>query len=389
MVISTVLHRHFRAERAISGDGSTYWVVVNESFELHIEACAYLAGLRGADRAYNTERTYAGRIALYLSHCAANGVDWTRPSLAQLMAMMRWLVDEPLAPRGRRADPVPRFRSKGTANAIMGTVGEFLSWCALQGWVPASVVSQLVQPKFLRYTPPGFDPGEDGQHRTVQARRIKYRVAVPGYEWLSDEQIAKVIGCTTHARDRFLVSLLAVTGMRIGEALGLRREDMHFLPDSSSLGCRIEGPHVHVRRRLNSNGAYAKSRQSRWIPVEAETVALYADYRYERDEIPEAAGCDMVFVNLFRAPLGEPMKYASTYELFKRLAKRAGFAARPHMFRHSAITRWVRSGVPRDVAQNMAGHASPQSMDPYTHATDQDKRDAVEMVAAKRKEASA
>ncbi|CAL9465180.1 Tyrosine recombinase XerC [Streptomyces sp. enrichment culture] len=388
MAVSAVLHRHFRAERAISADGSTFWGVVNDSFELHIEACAYLAGLRGADRAYNTERTYASRIALYLSYCAANGVDWTHPSLAQLMAMMRWLVDEPLPPRGRRPDPVPRFRSKGTANAITGTVGEFLSWCALQGWVPASVVSQLVQPKFLRYTPPGFDPGEDGQHRTVQARRIKYRVAVPGYEWLSDEQITKVIECTTHARDRFLVSLLAATGMRIGETLGLRREDMHFLPDSSSLGCRIEGPHVHVRRRSNSNNAYAKSRQSRWIPVEPDTVALYADYRYERDEIPEAAGCDMVFVNLFRAPLGEPMKYASTYELFKRLAKRTGFDARPHMLRHSAITRWVRSGVPRDVAQNMAGHVSPQSMDPYTHATDQDKRDAVEMVAAKRKEAS-
>ncbi|MFF9811108.1 hypothetical protein ACF1G5_39535 [Streptomyces coeruleorubidus] len=65
---------------------------------------------------------------------------------------------------------------------------------------------------------------------------------------------------------------------------------MHFLPDSSSLGCRIEGPHVHVRRRSNSS-AYAKSRQSRWIPVEAETVALYADYRYERNETPEVASC--------------------------------------------------------------------------------------------------
>ncbi|MCI3932101.1 tyrosine-type recombinase/integrase [Streptomyces sp. AN091965] len=389
MGTTVALRRHFRSERAIAADETTYWVVVNESFELHVEACAYLAGLRGADRAYNTERTYAGRIALYLSYCAEVGMDWTRPSLAQLMAMMRWLIDEPLPPRGRRPDPEPRFRSKETANAIMGTVGEFLSWSALQGWVPASVVSQLVQPKFLHFAPPGFDPGEDGQHRAIQARRIKFRVAVRGYEWLSDEQITQVIDCTTHARDRFLVSLLAVAGVRIGEALGLRREDMHFLPDSTALGCRIEGPHIHVRRRLNSNGAFAKSAQPRWIPVEADTVALYADYRYERDEVSEAAGCDMVFVNLFHAPLGEPMKYPSTYELFKRLAKRAGFTARPHMFRHSAITRWVRSGVPRDVAQNMAGHAAPQSMDPYTHATDQDKRDAVKMVAAKRREARA
>lgn len=385
--MSAVLYRRFRAERAISGDGSTYWVVVDEAFELHIEACACLAGLKSDDRAYNTQRTYAGRIALYLSYCAENAVDWTCPSLAQLMAMMLWLVDEPLPPKGRRPNPEPRFRDKRTANAIMGTVGEFLTWCALQGWVPASVVSQLVEPKFLHYTPPGFDAGEDGQHRTVQARRIKYRVAVPGYEWLSDDEIHKIVDCTTHARDRFLVSLLAVTGMRIGEGLGLRREDMHFLPDSTLLGCRVAGPHVHVRCRLNSNNAYAKSRHPRWIPVEAETVELYAAYRYEREAAAEAEGCDMVFVNLFRAPLGEPMKYPSTYELFKRLAARAGFRARPHMLRHSAITRWLRSGVPRDVAQDMAGHLSPQSMDPSTHATDQDKRDAVKLVAAKRKEA--
>lgn len=32
----------------------------------------------------------------------------------------------------------------------------------------------------------------------------------------------------------------------------------------------------------------------------------------------------MVFVDLFRAPLGESMKYSNTYELFQRLAKRAG-----------------------------------------------------------------
>ncbi|MEU9606349.1 tyrosine-type recombinase/integrase [Streptomyces sp. NPDC048057] len=358
---------------------------MNESFELHVEGCAYLAGLRGAGRSYNTERTYSGRIALYLSYCAEKGIDWSCPSFSQLLAMMRWLVDEPLPSRRRRPGGEPRYRSEGTANAIMGTIGEFLAWCSLQGWVPPTIVSQLVQPKFLRFTPPGFDAGEEGQHLTVQARTIKYRVAVPGYEWLSDEEIGHLLDLTAHARDRFLIALLAVTGMRIGEALGLRREDMHFLPDSSSLGCKVAGPHVHVRRRRNTNGAYAKSPFPRWIPVAADTVALYADYQYERDAVEAAADCDMVFVNLFRAPLGEAMKYPSTYELFTRLARRAGFHARPHMLRHSAITRWIREGTDRDVVQNMAGHQSPHSMDRYTHATDQELRDAVEKMAALKK----
>lgn len=77
-------------------------------------------------------KTYAGRIALYVSYCQGHGVDWSRPSLAQLMAMLRWLVDEPMPARSRRPGARVRYRSEGTANAIMGTVGEFLSWCCLQ-----------------------------------------------------------------------------------------------------------------------------------------------------------------------------------------------------------------------------------------------------------------
>lgn len=175
---------------------------------------------------------------------------------------------------------------------------------------------------------------------------------------------------------------MAVTGIRIGEALGLRREDMHLLASSKLLGCTVAGPHIHIRRRQNANGALAKTRKPRWIPVGEDIGGLHAGYQWERDRVPEAADCDMVFVNLFAAPLGQPMKYPSTYELFQRLARKAGFPARPHMLRHSAITRWRREGKPDYLIMDMAGHVSRQSMDPYTHASDQEKRDAVSHVAA-------
>ncbi|WP_431904299.1 hypothetical protein [Nonomuraea sp. bgisy101] len=79
---------------------------------------------------------------------------------------------------------------------------------------------------------------------------------------------------------------------------------MHLLPDSRVLGCRHERPHVHVRRRLNGNGAFAKAGQPRAIPVESATIDLYAAYQYERDEVDEASSVDTVFVNLFHALLG-------------------------------------------------------------------------------------
>ncbi|MEV4009843.1 hypothetical protein AB0J35_05035 [Nonomuraea angiospora] len=84
--MSGALPRYYRPERAVAADESVSWVVVDEDLGLHAEACAYLAGVRGAGRAFNTEKTYAGRIALYLSYCQGYGVDWSSPSLAQLMA---------------------------------------------------------------------------------------------------------------------------------------------------------------------------------------------------------------------------------------------------------------------------------------------------------------
>jgi integrase/recombinase XerD len=41
------------------------------------------------------------------------------------------------------------------------------------------------------------------------ARTIRFRVAVPDYEWLSDEEIVVLPGLARHARDAFLIQLLA------------------------------------------------------------------------------------------------------------------------------------------------------------------------------------
>jgi hypothetical protein len=38
---------------------------------------------------------------------------------------------------------------------------------------------------------------------------------------------------------------------------GLRRCDIHLLPDSRVLGCEVPGRHLHVVRRDNPNGAWA------------------------------------------------------------------------------------------------------------------------------------
>ncbi|MFQ6144668.1 hypothetical protein ACLMNJ_16570 [Streptomyces seoulensis] len=87
----------FRAERATLAQNKTGWVIVgSDDYALHREGSLFLAGLRDAGRAYNTEKTYAGRAALYLSYCAFHHLEWAQVTVWQLARFLHWLVEEPL-----------------------------------------------------------------------------------------------------------------------------------------------------------------------------------------------------------------------------------------------------------------------------------------------------
>jgi integrase len=371
------MRQGFAAERAISPtDGSSSFVVVDDTFTLHHESGEYLASLRFRDRSVNTERVYAGRLALFLTYCAEHRLDWRCVTVDDLARFQRWLVTEPVQCRGRSREP--RLRSSKTANAILTSVCEFLRFASSRGWFPPELVQQISEPKYLRRGPAGYDFGEDDQFRIVRSRALRLAEIDNPPRSLTADQIAAVMRALSRVRDRLLVAVLAESGMRIGEALGLRREDMHFLASNNVLGCAVRGPHIHVRRRANANGSLAKSRFPRSIPVTPDVVDLYADYQFERSETPEVDRSDFVFVNLYKPPLGEPLRYHNAKKLFERLSATVGFTVTPHMFRHSAATRWLESDTPRDVVQALLGHVSPASMSVYFHPSDETMRAAVE-----------
>ena len=368
----------FRAERAVSPvDGSGLWVVLDPGFVMHREASDFLRALHGAGRSPHTIRVYAGRVACFLGWCASQGVEWSTISLPAL-ARFKYFAE---AVPGRGG----RLRSGATVNATLTAVCEFLRFCARTGLIEQAVAERLSEPRWLRFTPPGFEAGESGQFRTVRARALKARAQTPFPEALTSEQVDAVLACCRRPRELFLVILLLHTGLRIGEALGLRRCDMHLLPDSRALGCTVVGAHVHVRHRANPNGALAKSRFPRAVPASDAVLAGYADYQHERDGLAGGDGTDLVLVNLYHEPLGAPMTYWAVKGFFGRLARECGFPVRPHMLRHTAATSWVRAGTDLDVVQALLGHASLASTTVYLHARDEDKRRAVEAVAAGRR----
>ena len=92
-------------------------------------------------------------------------------------------------------------------------------------------------------------------------------------------------------------------GLRRSEVAGLRRSDVHLLLDSRPLGCDVARAHLHVVQRDNVNGAWAKSRRERAVPLDFLVVQAFDGYEFERLTVARAAESDFALVNLLREPV--------------------------------------------------------------------------------------
>ncbi|WP_405786817.1 site-specific integrase [Streptomyces sp. NBC_00029] len=199
----------------------------------------------------------------------------------------------------------------------------------------------------------------------------------------ADTELVAMFTACRNARDRLVVLLLGRVGLRRGQAAGLRRSDIHLLPDSRALGCDCPGAHLHVRRRENSNGAWSKSRRAWVAPLDFLTVSAFDLYYEERHRLLGPGGSDFLLVNLFRAPLGAPEAIG---ELFGRLGMRAGLARKvgPHMARRAFGSNVADAGGSPDEVQALLGQRSVDSSGPYRFPDPGRMRAAVERVPTPR-----
>ncbi|WP_160320813.1 tyrosine-type recombinase/integrase [Arthrobacter alpinus] len=262
----------------------------------------------------------------------------------------------------------------------MTAVVEFFKWAEAAAVVEPALSGLIYEP---RYIAAGVYGGEQGRIRQVKVPELQARshqeTASP--EWIEFPRArAVLLNLELVARDRFLVDLLFFTGLRIGEALALFRQDVHFLAENSGLGCRIRGPHIHVRSNEVLNGARAKT-GPRWVPVPDRVVFSYEDYLLDRRDILGLDSNPHVFVNLYRSSRGTAMSYAGVVDLFQRISVSVSSRIRPHMLRHTRATMWLRGiDTPRldlDTVRVLLGHASLEATSIYAHSRAEDLRAAV------------
>lgn len=359
-------------------NAGAYWSVIDDgTYETFALADQFLQYVRfGRGRAESTTRKYAEALALYLTYCARRGVEWTDPDLT---AFQMWLrVTPPLrrtAALTSRADSAIPVRGNNHINMISYAVAEMFKFAAAEGLWPADRLGTLFETAQVRVR--AGDRRDGPASLVVLCRRHRLRKLHRRRRDAPVDVVKALIGACRNSRDVFALTVLATTGLRRGEVLGLRLSDLHLLPASVMLGCQVEGPHLHVRPRENSNGARVKNGRPRTVPVSSALVHAYERYRTDRDACRQARDSDFVLVNLYREPLGEPIKLHALNELFVRLSRHVGVPVTPHMLRHTFGTEAAKA-TSLDVIAELLGHADLRSTQTYLHPNTQRLRDAIE-----------
>ncbi|WP_280491307.1 tyrosine-type recombinase/integrase [Nocardia asiatica] len=357
--------------------------------DLQVVGCAdeFLRHLRfGQDCAEGTVAAYASSVSLFLRWCQMTSRDW-RQAGAVLGSFILWLrfSPDPGSPEVLVGPGMEPVRSERRVNAVLTAVRGLLVFAVTMGEAPAQVMSQIYEvgdtrdlPVELRGEGVGGLPRAKARHRLSEPDTTVDRA--------TDKEAIELLRACRRARDRFILLLLARAGLRRGESVGLRRNDLHFVVDATVLGCEVPGAHLHVIRRTNPNGAWAKSRHVRTVPADWLLVQAYDQWWFERQGLQLPVDSDFVLVNISRGQLGEPMKPGALNELLERLSGRAGLSrvVHPHMLRHAFASNVLDAGGSIDEVQALLGHQSIRSTQIYSHPDYSRQRAAIERVPAAR-----
>jgi integrase len=183
---------------------------------------------------------------------------------------------------------------------------------------------------------------------------------------LNEEEVRLLISTTSGTRQHALWVLLATTGCRLGEALGLRWSDVDFEGSIVTI-CRA----LQAQRGVGLTFVEPKSARSRrTLPLPAETVSVLAEHRRDRDTDRQQAGDQWQETDLvFTTPIGGPRNPRNLTAPFHIALRRAGLPrVRIHDLRHSAATHLLTKGVHPKVVQDLLGHSTIAiTLDTYSH----------------------
>ena len=334
------------------------YILLDKNFDVVEPVKGYIKYLDNTGKAPNTIKTYCYHLKLFYEFMSQRGIGLEELKFEEMANFVGWLRNPTGDVKVIDLQPKKAKREETSVNAILNAVTGFLEYLNRTGDFKIIDMSKEARGRnfkgFLYHITKG---------KSYKKNILKLRVKKKLIQVLEHEQVKAIIDACHTKRDRLLIMFMYEGGLRIGEVLSLRIEDISTWDNQINI----------TPRDHNENAAYIKLKKERKIDVSKELMALYTDYLVH--EYGEDLEHDYIFINLKDSYFGHPLKYQSVLDLIRRLVKRTGITFTAHMLRHTHATELIRSGWDAAYVQKRLGHAHVQTtLDTYVHLSDQDMK---------------
>jgi integrase/recombinase XerC/integrase/recombinase XerD len=221
--------------------------------------------------------------------------------------------DHPYTPVGKE------LLSVATVHGHVRTLRAFFGWLVAEGLVETNVAKDLRPPKLVR--------------KVVST--------------LSDQEIRSILNTLNpvnpcNARNQTIFMLLLDTGLRIGELVSLKMDD------------------VNMNEGLLK--VMGKGKKERIVPIGSNAQRALQRYLFRYRPKPAYPEIN----NVFLSNNGRPMSDNSVKLMFARLAKRSGVhRLHAHLCRHTFATRFLINGGDVFTLQQILGHSTLEMVRHY------------------------
>ena len=295
----------------------------------------YLAYLTDVERSPNTVKAYAHDLKDWFVFLAGRGLDWREVRLEDV-GRVRGLAAAAAAGAGtggwRCCRRWQAHCGAATVNRKLSAVSAFYQHAARHGvdlgelltsWQPAGRRGTAWRP-FLHHI---------SKCQPAARRVIGLKVPRKHPRVLTAAEVQAILDACDRLRDRLLFAVLHDTGMRIGEALGLRHEDWA----AAERQVTVVRAGQRQRRPRQVGAAADDPGQRRSWSGSMPTTCTASTATWTATTCSSTCGAE---------PHGHPLTYAAVYDLVGRLRRRTGIDFDPHWCRHTYATGLLRDGHP-------------------------------------------
>ena len=168
----------------------------------------------------------------------------------------------------------------------------------------------------------------------------------------NDDEIYVLLESLRSWRDRSIVMLMWISCLRVSEVVAICFDDLE---------CSHRRIHIPT----------TKNRSARMVFMDSLTFAVLNRYLDEERKF-NFPNVDEVFVGFKGKAKGLPLSVNAVQKMIKYYGDKCGLTdVHAHRFRHTGITRLVQNGMPEPTVRKFVGHASPESLTPYLHLSDE------------------